>query len=161
MQLRWLDSLSVGIIQIDDQHRALIDAANELALRPVERTLSASLEEFITQIEHHFQTEEDVLRRLGYHDVGSHARMHREFLRTFRKYVNISRKPRPLVDREEFTLWLFCWLMDQVLAEDLQFKSFVLSVTGHERIRCRCIDMQPAPCRCQNYGLGRRSVAPE
>jgi hemerythrin len=75
--LAWQPAFASGNVRIDLQHRALMNAVNDLidasASEPRELVI-ARVDELISHTLHHFRDEEAVLQRSGYPKVNEHAR---------------------------------------------------------------------------------------
>ncbi len=83
-QLKWTPDLSVGISEIDRQHRRIVDYINRLDEigRHGERSQILGVIEELTEYTHsHFQFEEDLLEQSGYELVNGHRRIHQMFIK--------------------------------------------------------------------------------
>lgn len=78
--VEWSDALSVGIDEIDAQHRTLVDLVNELNSAIEERHGNAAVGEILARLEEyariHFAVEESVMRLMGYPSLAVHKREH-------------------------------------------------------------------------------------
>jgi hemerythrin len=78
--VEWSGALSVGIDEIDAQHRTLIDLVNELNNAIEERHGNAAVGDVLLRLEEytriHFAVEEGLMRVLGYPDLAAHKREH-------------------------------------------------------------------------------------
>lgn len=78
--LPWLASFDVGDARIDDEHRALIDSANDLcrlaAGQGDEQAREAAAHALITLVAAHFDSEEALFPTIGYTDRHDHMREH-------------------------------------------------------------------------------------
>jgi hemerythrin len=79
----WTAELEVGIAEIDEQHRWLVDQTNALhdamqgaAAPEVVGTLLEGLMEYVIN---HFIVEENLFQRLGYPDGDAHQAQHNQF----------------------------------------------------------------------------------
>ncbi len=85
-RVEWHEGLSVGIDEIDGQHRALFNAVNDF-LDSVENARNVDdvaavlsfLEEYIGV---HFETEERAMKKHEYHLIDDHIAQHRHFSET-------------------------------------------------------------------------------
>jgi hemerythrin len=88
MALTWTQDLSVGVKEIDAQHRELFKRINSL-LEAMSQgkgkgeisPLLAFLEDYVIE---HFRTEEGYMVRHGYPDYRSHRELHKGFTKDFR-----------------------------------------------------------------------------
>jgi hemerythrin len=84
MLIIWDSTISVGVKQIDDEHRQLIDIANSLneAMksgrgREVEGDI---LNRLLTYTKTHFETEEKMMKRNAYKDYEQHKKEHNSLM---------------------------------------------------------------------------------
>lgn len=80
----WNEQLEVGIAEIDEQHRWLVDTTNTLhALLSTEETQADELGDILEQLMdytmNHFIVEEDIFARLGYPETEAHKAQHNVF----------------------------------------------------------------------------------
>jgi hemerythrin-like metal-binding protein len=124
----WSDAYSVGVADLDRQHRKLIDMVNQLADLPAEKNAesSAVLHETLsglfdyTQI--HFRDEEDHLRRLGYTQLAAHEREHAAFIA---KIANFNMAALGgILDRVGVQRYLREWLLSHILKSDMHYRRF-------------------------------------
>ena len=83
-KLEWLESYTVGIAEIDTEHRALIERLSDIQDvmkgRTVNGTLVGLFDTFIAAAENHFFHEESFVRLLSPDDGARHRREHGELL---------------------------------------------------------------------------------
>ena len=91
--LAWTDDLSVGIEEIDRQHKELVNILNELHEAITQRRASSAcvaiLDELIEYTRVHFTVEESLFRILGYPGYGPH---HQEHEKLIEQIVGLQRK---------------------------------------------------------------------
>ncbi len=79
----WTDDFSVGVEQLDEQHKRLVAMINRLIANPAattkSETVSELLSDMITYAQEHFGTEEALMRRCKAPNVDEHAAEHLEF----------------------------------------------------------------------------------
>lgn len=87
MAMQWADSLSVGVREIDNQHKELIAQINKLLQamgqgkgRDEIGKVVKFLEDYVVQ---HFAAEEKYMSKYGYPQSGSHKAEHLAFTRDF------------------------------------------------------------------------------
>lgn len=82
----WTDKLSIGVAEIDNQHRRLVALINELhdaiAVGRDRETLAKVLDELMDYTFYHFDTEERLMRDHRYMERGLHENQHRELTKT-------------------------------------------------------------------------------
>ncbi|MCJ7681587.1 MAG: bacteriohemerythrin, partial [Candidatus Aminicenantes bacterium] len=85
-EIKWDDSLSVGIEQIDDQHRLLIDKLMELSdaynKGHEQNELLKTLSFLIDYTDFHFTTEEQEMEKHKYPGLAEQKKQHKEFITT-------------------------------------------------------------------------------
>lgn len=83
--LSWSDSFSVGVNEIDAQHKKLIDLLNKLsdAMRAGKGNdvLGGILNELISYTQTHFKTEERYFKQYNYPDTQAHVAEHNAFVK--------------------------------------------------------------------------------
>jgi hemerythrin-like metal-binding protein len=81
--LTWSPSLAIGVPEIDDQHRTLLERAGRFAAAVHGQERSARLEELFDFLSkyalEHFASEERLMRSVDYPDLERHAAEHRGF----------------------------------------------------------------------------------
>jgi hemerythrin-like metal-binding protein len=82
--VRWEDSYSIGLPEIDDQHRVLFDIMNRLWSATIHQAGQAELLGIVDQLEkytrNHFAGEEAFMRALGYPRLEEHRKAHQSFI---------------------------------------------------------------------------------
>ncbi len=80
---KWDESFELGIPEIDEQHRWLVEQTNRLhqALSDTHTTLDVGvlLEELMDYTVNHFIVEEEIFARLGYPETLEHKHQHARF----------------------------------------------------------------------------------
>jgi hemerythrin-like metal-binding protein len=81
----WRDTYSVGIPQIDSQHKGLIRLINDLQTAMMEgkgkQALSSIINDLIRYTESHFAFEEALLQQRRYSALAAHKQEHKELTR--------------------------------------------------------------------------------
>jgi hemerythrin-like metal-binding protein len=88
MPIEWTTELSVGIAEIDDDHRELLWHVN-VFLEAMQGARGAAalapLFDFLNDfMRHHFETEERLMREGRYPDLSAHQAEHRQFLQALK-----------------------------------------------------------------------------
>ncbi|MRR34847.1 bacteriohemerythrin [bacterium] len=127
----WSDDLTVGIEEIDSQHRLLFVQLEKLLDACVagrEREEVVAMLGFLDQyVVTHFETEEGLQREYGYPDSERHRAEHAGFLlrlQHFKKEVETSAPSRDFVLRVNQTL--IDWLKTHILTVDKAASEFLL-----------------------------------
>ena len=81
--IEWRDTLSTGIFEVDQQHRELIRRFNTFATAVREGYKSEDVYDILLFMHayaiFHFETEESIMREIGYPEMERHAAQHQEF----------------------------------------------------------------------------------
>ncbi len=131
----WNDELVTGVVEIDEQHRILVNSINEANTRLSDSHINATILEQITQdllsyALYHFETEEGLMQEYGYlqdkeEDAASHQRQHREFSANV-VAVREGIRAGKLISREDLLSFLNGWLINHILNTDKQLAAFIL-----------------------------------
>jgi hemerythrin len=138
--LEWSSSLSVGIPEIDAQHRTLLEQAAALeaavrARRPADRMeeLFLFLQEYANA---HFESEERVMREVGYAGLPDQVQEHSEFRRRLASLVPHWESEGPSAAMTMALLgFLDHWLQVHITGSDQKLGAFLREhrVTGRSR----------------------------
>ena len=75
-KIEWDDFFSVGVMEIDEQHRRWIEIINKLHDSIMDKTVSVNTDrilcEMIDYTNFHFIFEEDHMKKVGYQDLKKH-----------------------------------------------------------------------------------------
>ncbi len=129
--LIWSKILSVGIDEIDEDHRKLIQIFNILNHAVAEgdspEYLAATLEELINCTVWHFSHEERLMLKYRYGETEQHKAEHRELIQTAKELQQgILQAGRPMVGEQvEF---LERWLTEHILTADGRLGSHLAQV---------------------------------
>lgn len=128
--LVWSNTFSVGVKEIDDQHKKLIEIANQLSDaikagydREIVERIVAELADYT---HYHFALEERLMDTHGYPNADLHKRDHQEIIKTVDKFKNaFDHDPAPTGALMTFLRdWLSRHIMnsDRALTRDLNQK---------------------------------------
>lgn len=126
--IEWGDVLSIGVDEVDDDHRKLINLFNLLShsLQDNESAeyLAAVLEELINCTVWHFSHEERLMLKHQYPAMAEHKEQHQELIRSA---LNLQQKLQDndsaIGDKEiEF---LERWLTEHILTDDMRLGDFL------------------------------------
>jgi len=126
--ITWSNILSVGVDEIDEDHRKLIDTFNILSQSVAEgqppRYLAAVLEELINCTAWHFSHEERLMLQYGYEGLEEHRAAHLELISSVRALQqDILEGNRAIAD--SVIEFLERWLTEHILTDDLKLGSFL------------------------------------
>lgn len=137
-RLEWRQGFSVGIPRIDEQHRGMIDALNEIG-EAMEAGDSNGCDrlfgKFLSLSRDHFEAEERVLFASEYPKAQEHADHHRHLLAMAEEAREECRR---LIESNNLTTCfntLLEFLIGDLLEADIQFKSFLEEMDAVKRSR--------------------------
>lgn len=83
-KIQWIEEYSLGIKEIDDQHKILFDIIDELyqsimAMKSQD-ILSSTIDKLIGYAEYHFATEEKYFKEFNYEGISEHIAQHQSFV---------------------------------------------------------------------------------
>jgi hemerythrin-like metal-binding protein len=125
-KLNWEETYSVGVAEIDNQHKQLFATINELLdainTNSPEETLGNIIEALLQYKNIHFDTEEKYFKQFNYEGTEEHLQKHREFS----EKLNALKEKYPTYNIEfAFALvdFLENWLIDHLMTTDQKYKN--------------------------------------
>jgi len=129
--LVWDNILSVGIEEIDEDHRRLVNLFNILNHSVTEGDapdyLEAVLEELISCTVWHFSHEERLMLKYGYEGIEEHKMEHRELIKSAKELQQKVLQAGKLVANEDIE-FLEHWLTEHILTADMKLGSYLAQV---------------------------------
>lgn len=128
----WGKVLSVGVEEIDEDHRKLVGIFNILnhAVQDGESPeyLAATLEELINCTVWHFSHEERLMLKYRYPQLAEHQAEHRDLIQSAKELrQELLRADRAVADEQ--ILFLERWLTEHILTTDLRLGAFLAQTT--------------------------------
>ncbi len=124
MEVTWSDDLCVGIQQVDDEHRMLVQVLNQLgeAMRSGKGTkvMSEILAQLIQYTQEHFTAEEKLMIESEYPNTKLHQAQHRQLVEKVVKLQQKFEKSGKRITREMMD-FLTYWLKNHILVDDKAF----------------------------------------
>ena len=124
----WDDLLSVGVDEVDDDHRKLVDLFNMLGHAVTEgddpEYIEAVLEELINCTIWHFSHEERLMLKYGYDGIEEHKAVHKELIKGARDLQQKILQKGNLVASEDIE-YLEHWLTEHILTSDMRMGSYL------------------------------------
>ena len=123
----WNESYSVGVKEMDEQHKKLIEIINQLIEAQDEAVHSEKISDILTNMMdyafYHFKAEENLMREHQYAEYTSHRKTHMGFIR---RTAELSSEAVDFAEHvpSETLLFLKNWLLDHILKTDMQYKDF-------------------------------------
>lgn len=130
--MEWVSGMSVGIDAIDNEHKMLIAMVAELS----DAIDSDNTDEIVLEIferleiyvKKHFSREEELMVKLNYSRLEPHKKQHQNFTKKISEFKATLMDSYSVSTAEEVNLFLFNWLTNHILIEDMRF-----SLPAHER----------------------------
>lgn len=129
--LVWDSILGIGVDEIDEDHRRLLDLFNILNHAVSEsgptEYLAAVLEELINCTAWHFSHEERLMLKHGYQDLAKHKAEHRELIQAVRELQEKIQQAGGRVAEEDL-VYLERWLTQHILTDDARMGAYLSQV---------------------------------
>ncbi len=128
--IEWTDELSVGIEEINEQHKVLIALINRMHNAIEDKHGSEEVIGILTELADytkiHFAVEESLMRILNYPGYDEHKDIHDELLE---HVIELHEKVSSGHTAISFELMHFLksWLSKHILEEDMQYSGFFLA----------------------------------
>lgn len=131
----WSEELKTGIVEIDQQHKMLVDILNEFHQAVIHRQgrkqTGEILDRLIDYTKIHFDTEESYWKNMGLRDLAGHQAKHQQLLgevyelrrRYYDEHLNISM---------ELLHFLKMWLEQHILHADKDSAAEILHSDGYK-----------------------------
>lgn len=128
----WTRRMSVGVPELDDDHKGLLAVINELEAHAAgdagDEAVRRSLNWLLRYAQTHFAREQAVLASCNFPLLGEHIDEHRDFVYWMREAIAaFDDNPACPADetREVLVVYLENWWRHHILAEDRKYKRFV------------------------------------
>lgn len=131
--ITWNDTLSVGISEMDQQHRKLVDLVNQLydamGQGKGDNVKNAILNDLIMYTKVHFAAEERLMQKYGYPEFAAHKRLHDELTA---RAVQLKQKldAGQMVASVTLSSFLRDWLKNHITRVDKKYGQFVCAGAG-------------------------------
>lgn len=132
--MTWSDSLAMGIGSIDEQHRWLVNATNQLHSEitqptPDRAVLGEIFEGLVDYTMNHFVQEEELFQRFGYPETAAHKAEHdaltTQVMQLLLKFEEGDNVGEPALD------FLKGWLLHHILKVDRAYAPFLKAAGVH------------------------------
>ena len=125
--IQWSSNLSVGVAEIDQQHKQLIRMINELSdamkCGKGKDVLGKILEDLVSYTATHFKTEEKYFTAYRYPETVSHRAEHVAFVQKVLEFKKGFEAGKLSVSIETMT-FLSNWLRDHIKGSDQKYTAF-------------------------------------
>lgn len=120
----WTDDYSVGIKEIDAQHKRLFDIINNFyeafIQGKADLVVSETLDELLLYTRYHFKSEETLMKEYDLPDITAHQRKHREFEDEIMKRIDDLKRKDGKVHYKTMN-YLKDWLLGHILGMDKNY----------------------------------------
>ena len=127
--LEWSDDYETGIKRIDEDHRRLFKAVNDLhdsyAIDDANAHFADLFELLSEYVDVHFAREEEAMRGMGYPGLETHLVSHRELTATVHAYAKLYRSDPRAISRKEILEFLGNWLTGHILGSDMDYVPYI------------------------------------
>ena len=124
----WKDEYSVGIAQLDDDHRKLLNLINQFQTavhyKTGEEFERRIMEELIDYTRTHFRREEELMQRYGYPELGPHRAEHAEMISRVENMVQ-KYKDEGYESFAGVADYLRDWLINHINGTDQGYSAFL------------------------------------
>lgn len=129
--IEWTDDFSVGVHEIDEQHKRLVSMLNRLneamKLGRGKQVVDQILFNLGDYVQRHFATEEAYMEAVNYPELERHKDIHRRLTAKVKDYMERYEKGEPGLALELLD-FLTGWLKNHILQTDKAYSSYVRDV---------------------------------
>ena len=129
-EIVWMNEFSVGVTEMDEQHKKLIAMINLLIADQKTLTAPETIARLLTEMtdyaQEHFRAEEYLMSEYGYDKKDKQVVMHEEFIRKTRAFYS-SADIGPNTLSVALLEYLKTWLIGHILKDDMEYKEFFKS----------------------------------
>lgn len=140
----WSKDYSVGIRLIDNDHKALVEAINNLheaiQMDDPDREVDVALSFLARYVREHFQREEQLMADYGYPDLLPHKATHRKLARTVHAIRKVHAQHPGQFDYDKLMGFLRDWLLHHIVGSDMKYVPYL---RGEAKARAPQGDRKP------------------
>jgi hemerythrin len=129
--LIWNDSYTVGVKEIDDQHKFLFSLINSrfdlMKNTDSDDRLKVVLQELNAYVFTHFETEEKYFRKFNYAKTDEHILLHETYKKAVDGYTRRMNSENKIVIAYELMDFLVNWWLHHVTGADQEYKECLAS----------------------------------
>ncbi len=127
--IEWSDSMSVGIQEIDEQHKVLVAIITQLHHAIKEKHSSQVVVDILSRLTEytktHFMVEESILRIMKYPDYNDHKKQHDHLIKKMSHLKKKVKKGNTAIGFE-LSHMLKMWLVNHIQVSDKDHSEFLL-----------------------------------
>ena len=121
--ISWLDAYSIGIDDVDQQHKYLFELINETLQCNEKEKLQLSLMQLYKYTREHFNAEESLMKEIFYPKYEQHKEIHNQLI------TELNKKSKEAIDeptkRDKLDVFLVRWLIVHILGDDVCIGDFI------------------------------------
>jgi len=124
--MQWDESMSVGVEELDEQHKKLVGIINstyEAIQKQDSALIGALLEEMHAYAREHFAMEEAYMEECGYPHLQNHIFQHVKFTEEVRQF---QRTQQDHENDSKIFVFLSRWLTAHIMDEDRKYTDYIL-----------------------------------
>lgn len=134
-RIQWTPALSVGVEEIDEQHRKLFDLINRATTLQADagrfEAVSDLIREMIRYSDEHFKTEDAVMINADFPLFATHRREHQKYMEKIRAFVDSIKDERQDL-MEEILDFLTGWWLEHITESDRRYARWIQNqAAGH------------------------------
>ena len=126
--VKWSDEYSVGITEIDNQHRGLVIIINELFSLISDGKAKSKLNDIFDHLknytEKHFLAEETMMFKFAYTDLENHKNEHKKFIQRLSELKDDFVNEKVTISLEVL-IFLKDWLLNHILVSDKKYQPLI------------------------------------
>ena len=126
--IEWSHELSVGIAEIDQQHKRLIQMLNDLADAATKgkarEVAEKTLDEMVAYAGEHFRKEEQLMEQYGYPNLEGHIAAHRSFAKNVTEMREAQQSGNVMIGVKVLK-YLSEWLNRHIKGTDKMYSAFL------------------------------------
>jgi len=118
--IQWSDNMSIGVENIDKDHKKLIDLINQCINLEQQETAKSSIKEILDELldytDYHFKREELLMEQIGYPHITKHQQVHKLLIKEVKQRVNKFKQGHMVI--QDLVEFLSAWLEDHIMGMD-------------------------------------------
>ena len=127
----WNETFSLGVPEMDEQHRGLVDLINSLHrvmmgdddTRRLAEAKAQTIDALVEYCIRHFESEERFMRSIGFPDLDNHGKEHQDFVAKVLEYRD-ELMTAYAVHGSEVIKIMTDWLYSHILTKDKMYAEF-------------------------------------
>jgi hemerythrin len=126
----WDDKFTVGVPEIDRQHKRLFRLMNDLhkscaTTEQIKDSFADAMHAAVDYVKTHFSYEEAFLEKAGYPGLAEHKNMHKGFIKKVLDSVNDYKQGKGTFVAFDFVRFLKDWILGHILVNDKNWSLWI------------------------------------